>query len=335
MGDLEDLDTVLKRVQGDDFAGSIIDPKIDKIKSTLDNAGVADWVPDEVEGYRQLLKDLSSVNPSGFNTSITSFRAAALAVGSDGDKPTKKDGPDVNPADTVSANAARAHQTVSGDGSNDNPPWRGDSADAFGKFIAYYTGGGQAVTSQAWMFNALELLALSHQAVYTRVRDDVTKYLDAVQKAADQNDGLFSSPDGSEQFFVTVIAAVATVAATAIAPPAGVPVALSLVGATASQTASVLGSVPKGSPEQHDINANSPGAIIDSMYTAYTKMQSGRDDNLKKIKGVLSDMSTYIGNTDTRKKIVGPEVNGGKVPIGGDGTIDPNYRKQFQPPVNA
>lgn len=341
MNDLEDLQTVLGKVTGEDFHKTAIDDKIDSIKSKL-KGDAADWVIDMIENVRQPLKDLTQTNPSSFKSSIDLFRKCALTMGNEGNGPGNRDAPGVTPAHTVSEYVKMTRTTVTGDGTSSGPSWDGAAAAAFNNdFIKHYGPAGQASHSQYWLFSGLELLAEAHQAIYARTRDDVKQMLEAAESGAASLDGLFKSPDGTAKLLVTVAAAVAAVTVSVLATPAvGVPIELAVLAATSSQTAAVIGAVPATvpKPEPFDLKVANPGSLATSMRSAYDKIKSGHDQRKDDVRSTLERLSGYISQPDVRKTITGPKVNGGNDPTvpGPNGTtvIDPKYTEQFRPPAH-
>lgn len=336
MSELENLQAVLGKVSGEDF-NKTIDDKIDNIKRKL-KRDAADWVFDMIEKTRQPLKDLTRVDPSAFSSS---FRACTNMLGCKVDIPTAQDDPGEIPTRTMSEYTLNAQTIVTGDGTTGGPSWDGAAARAFTEdFIKFYAADGQASLHQFWLLAVLELLVEAHQAVYTRTRDDVKKMLETAEAAAENLDGLFKSPDGTSQLLITTVAAVAAVAVTVAAPPAGAAVGLTLFAAMSAQTASVFGAIPKDKPQPQpfDIQAANPGSLATSMQGALGKIKSAHDKAKDDVKSTLSKLSGFINQPDTRNSLIGPKVNGGTTPVvpgpNGTTTIAPGYREQFIPPVH-
>ncbi|HZE41177.1 MAG TPA: hypothetical protein VE172_20450 [Stackebrandtia sp.] len=313
---LDDLSSALTSVSGGDYTKSAIDDPIDHMKDVIK---AADWVKPAIEGFRQPLKDLTTVNPSSFTDAITKFRKAALMLGVDSASQGSGDGPDQNPGGTVAQHMTTVKNTVTGGGYSASPPWTGDSADAFTKnFLPYYTTAdntpGQAIKNQAWMLSAMQMIVEAHQAVYVRTRQDVREMMKNASKAADQNTSdfsVFSSKDDGK-FLMTIVAATLAVAVSIAAPEA---TALTIVAATATQTTTVFGAIPqenKKNGERFTISADSPGGMVYDMSNALTKIQNQQKGHLKAVKDSIDALCGKISGGQTRLHMVGPMVNESK-----------------------
>ena len=336
MGDLEALETVLGQVGGENFAETHINPNIDAACADLSHYGW--WVSDIIRAAGTRLATLTATDPTQFTEPIQQFSAASLMLGTSRMGPGIESSPADIPADKVAEHVQKARAVVEGTGTG-SPPWTGQAAIAFGDdFAKLYTEGGQAVEAQRWMFNALQLIAEAHQAVYVRTRDDAIRLMQLLVNAADGlKHGLIPATlNGKEKLVLTVVAAVASVALTALNPPAGIAVAVPLISATASAVSGIVGAVPEQQATEMDIVGSSSDGLANSFDAAVTRLETEQQDRLDRIKTVLAGLADTLGGGDLRELMDGPEINDGDIPVhyddNGNAVVDDDYLDGFNPP---
>jgi uncharacterized protein YukE/uncharacterized coiled-coil protein SlyX len=337
MSNLEEIEAILNDVSGEQYIARVngkIDTLMQKLRdgdAAVTEEGSAGW--GSTNYLKECMQALASTDPVAFDPAITKLSAAALRLGAAQlrDKSIEQLNPGTTAPDKVSDYVAKALKTVAGDGTAEDPGWEGDSAEAFrDNFAKYYVGDGEAVVDQRWLLNSLQLIMEAHRAVYARSRDDLEKLVDKGLEAADKATAY--SPGGGVQVLLTVIAAVTSVATAAAAPGAA---ALSIVAATASAGASIVGLVPDEEPREEQLDTSGTQALFFDLQRVVGTQASDMSTRLERVQDALDSLSNQLSSyNEVRDEIVGPAVTGDHM-YGPYLGISPEWGDDFKPPPNS
>ncbi|GLZ77126.1 hypothetical protein Afil01_19330 [Actinorhabdospora filicis] len=213
-------------------------------------------------------------------------------------------------------------------------PWTGTAATAFNAFIKHFRPGGNTIASQRLLFDYLNLAAGAHQQVYINSRRDLWDLVAGLDAGIDTSEDI-SSPGIA--VFLTVVAAIASGGATALAPGLSVAALGATAIAAAGSSGAALISGHAADNREVALDPHDKWTLRDSLVDVIGTMETDLLDAEEKVRLSIQAFTEQMNpGGEIGRQLIGPSVGGGTTPIewapDGSGSLPKSYLDDFVPP---